>query len=328
MRWCCHAPGGLAGISCSRRGAVVTCRSARLCGLTSQRRRASLPFRAFELAPWACHADRSVTICFWANSGGLGCCAVALSGEVHDGRGTERLGHHRQGPARGPAVRRGGPRYGQGRGGQEPAQVGQQPGPLAGRSGKLAAFDELADVILAGGESMLVFTQYTQMATLLQQHLDGRGIRSLFLHGRVPVRRREEMVQQFQAGHAPVFLLSLKAGGTGLIGVKWDQCWTRSAPSLAAPQPCWTVTCRLRSPGMSRRLAWTCFPARARSGPAVPAPTTPTRASTRRRSATWSPTRSTRTRSPFCCCAAGPGAKCWPGCGAAVVAGPQSAAAP
>jgi SNF2 family DNA or RNA helicase len=97
-----------------------------------------------------------------------------------------------------------------------PAQYLKQPGPLAGRSGKLAAFDELTDVILAGGESMLVFTQYTQMATILQQHLDARGIASLFLHGGVPVPRREEMVARFQAGEVPVFLLSLKAGGTGL----------------------------------------------------------------------------------------------------------------
>ena len=50
-----------------------------------------------------------------------------------------------------------------------PAQYLKQNAPLPGRSGKLAAFDELLDVILAGGESMLVFTQYTQMATLLQQ---------------------------------------------------------------------------------------------------------------------------------------------------------------
>jgi len=97
-----------------------------------------------------------------------------------------------------------------------PAQYLKQAGPLAGRSGKLAAFDELTDLILAGGESMLVFTQYTQMATLLQRHLDDRGIGSVFLHGGVPVPRREEMVARFQAGQVPVFLLSLKAGGTGL----------------------------------------------------------------------------------------------------------------
>ena len=120
-----------------------------------------------------------------------------------------------------------------------PAQYLKQPGPLAGRSGKLAAFDELADVILAGGESMLVFSQYTQMATLLQQHLDGRGVRSLFLHGGVPVRRREEMVEQFQAGHAPVFLLSLKAGGTGLTLTRathvlhYDRWWNPAVEDQA-----------------------------------------------------------------------------------------------
>ena len=97
-----------------------------------------------------------------------------------------------------------------------PAQYLKQPGPLDGRSGKLAAFDELTDLILASGESMLVFTQYTQMAALLQQHLDTRKIGSLFLHGGVPVPRREQMVDRFQAGDVPVFLLSLKAGGTGL----------------------------------------------------------------------------------------------------------------
>jgi superfamily II DNA or RNA helicase len=120
-----------------------------------------------------------------------------------------------------------------------PAQYLKQPGPLAGRSGKLAAFDELTDVILAGGESMLVFTQYTQMATLLQQHLDARGIGSLFLHGGVPVPRREEMVARFQAGQAPVFLLSLKAGGTGLTLTRathvlhYDRWWNPAVEDQA-----------------------------------------------------------------------------------------------
>ena len=120
-----------------------------------------------------------------------------------------------------------------------PAQYLKQPGPLVGRSGKLAAFDELADVILASGESMLVFTQYTQMATLLQQHLDARGISSEFLHGRVPVPRREEMVARFQVGQAPVFLLSLKAGGTGLTLTRathvlhYDRWWNPAVEDQA-----------------------------------------------------------------------------------------------
>jgi len=120
-----------------------------------------------------------------------------------------------------------------------PAQYLKQPGPLAGRSGKLAAFDELTDLILAGSESMLVFTQYTQMATLLQQHLDARGIGSLFLHGGVPVPRREEMVARFQAGGVPVFLLSLKAGGTGLTLTRathvlhYDRWWNPAVEDQA-----------------------------------------------------------------------------------------------
>ena len=120
-----------------------------------------------------------------------------------------------------------------------PAQYLKQSDPLTGRSGKLTAFDELTDVIVANGESMLVFTQYTQMATLLQQHLDARGIGSLFLHGGVPVRRREEMVARFQAGDAPVFLLSLKAGGTGLTltrathVVHYDRWWNPAVEDQA-----------------------------------------------------------------------------------------------
>jgi len=120
-----------------------------------------------------------------------------------------------------------------------PAHYLKQPGPLAGRSGKLAAFDEVLDVIMAGGEFMLVFTQYTQMATLLQEHLDSRGIGSLFLHGGIPVRRREEMVDEFQAGRVPVFLLSLKAGGTGLTLTRathvlhYDRWWNPAVEDQA-----------------------------------------------------------------------------------------------
>ena len=120
-----------------------------------------------------------------------------------------------------------------------PAQYLKQAGPLASRSGKLAAFDELTDLILDSGESMLVFTQYTQMGTLLQQHLDGRGIGSLFLHGGVPVPRREEMVARFQAGDVPVFLLSLKAGGTGLTLTRathvlhYDRWWNPAVEDQA-----------------------------------------------------------------------------------------------
>ncbi|WP_314242011.1 DEAD/DEAH box helicase [Streptomyces kutzneri] len=84
------------------------------------------------------------------------------------------------------------------------------------RSGKLELLDELLDTILAEGGSVLVFTQYVAMARILEKHLAGRGIASQLLHGGTPVPRREELVDRFQAGEVPVFLLSLKAAGTGL----------------------------------------------------------------------------------------------------------------
>ena len=92
----------------------------------------------------------------------------------------------------------------------------QAAGRLRGRSEKLELLDELLGTILAEGGSVLLFTQYVAMARLLERHLADVGITTLFLHGGTPVRAREQMVASFQAGEAPVFLLSLKAGGTGL----------------------------------------------------------------------------------------------------------------
>ena len=120
-----------------------------------------------------------------------------------------------------------------------PAQYLGQRGPVAGRSGKLDALEELLDVVLAEGESALVFTQYVAMARLLESHLRARGVPTLFLHGGVPATRREEMVQAFQDGEAPVFLLSLKAGGTGLNltrathVVHYDRWWNPAVEDQA-----------------------------------------------------------------------------------------------
>ncbi|MGK5448510.1 DEAD/DEAH box helicase [Streptomyces radiopugnans] len=120
-----------------------------------------------------------------------------------------------------------------------PAQYLRQSTPLRGRSGKLDLLDELIDTITAEGESVLVFTQYTQMANLLEKHLAERGIPTLFLHGGTPVARREEMVERFQHGGVPVFLLSLKAAGTGLNltrathVVHYDRWWNPAVEDQA-----------------------------------------------------------------------------------------------
>jgi SNF2 family DNA or RNA helicase len=91
---------------------------------------------------------------------------------------------------------------------------------LAGRSGKLERLDEILDEVLAVGEKALLFTQYAEFGALLRGHLAGRfGREVLFLHGGVPKPARDTMVARFQAEDAwspPLFVLSLKAGGTGL----------------------------------------------------------------------------------------------------------------
>ncbi|MGZ4457033.1 MAG: DEAD/DEAH box helicase [Nocardioides sp.] len=92
----------------------------------------------------------------------------------------------------------------------------QASGRLTGRSEKLELLDELLGTVLAEDGAALVFTQYVAMARLLETHLTRAGIPHLFLHGGTPVRERERMVARFQDGEVPVFLLSLKAGGTGL----------------------------------------------------------------------------------------------------------------
>jgi superfamily II DNA or RNA helicase len=98
-----------------------------------------------------------------------------------------------------------------------PAHYLRQPhGRIKGRSEKIDLLDELLGTILSEDGSVLLFTQYVAMARLLERHLAAAGVPTLFLHGGTPVAQRERMVEDFQAGKVPVFLLSLKAGGTGL----------------------------------------------------------------------------------------------------------------
>ncbi|MFI1963380.1 DEAD/DEAH box helicase [Streptomyces pathocidini] len=121
-----------------------------------------------------------------------------------------------------------------------PAQYLKEDRPrIAGRSGKVELLDELLDTILAEDAAVLVFTQYVAMARLLERHLERRGISSQLLHGGTPVARREEMVTRFQSGEVPVFLLSLKAAGTGLnltrAGhvVHYDRWWNPAVEAQA-----------------------------------------------------------------------------------------------
>jgi SNF2 family DNA or RNA helicase len=101
-----------------------------------------------------------------------------------------------------------------------PAHFLKDGSPLHGRSGKLTRLEELIEELLGEGEGdrALIFTQFTEMADQLQPYLRERfGVDVLYLHGGVPQRERVRLVERFQSKDGPpLFLLSLKAGGTGL----------------------------------------------------------------------------------------------------------------
>jgi SNF2 family DNA or RNA helicase len=90
---------------------------------------------------------------------------------------------------------------------------------LAGRSGKLERLMELLEEILAENNRALIFTQFAEMGDLLAAYLpQATGSAVQFMHGGTPARQRDQMVRRFQEDEhgPPIFILSLKAGGTGL----------------------------------------------------------------------------------------------------------------
>ncbi|AXB43975.1 DEAD/DEAH box helicase [Amycolatopsis albispora] len=89
---------------------------------------------------------------------------------------------------------------------------------LAGRSGKLARLEEVLEEVLAEGDKALCFTQFARFGAMLVPYLSERfDTEVLFLHGGTSQPERDRLVERFQSPGGPsLFLLSLKAGGTGL----------------------------------------------------------------------------------------------------------------
>jgi SNF2 family DNA or RNA helicase len=82
-------------------------------------------------------------------------------------------------------------------------------------SGKLDLFGELLEEVVDGGHRALVFSQFVSMLALLKEKLDGEGVKYCYLDG--STTDRGAVVERFQNDAAiPVFLISLKAGGSGL----------------------------------------------------------------------------------------------------------------
>jgi SNF2 family DNA or RNA helicase len=108
------------------------------------------------------------------------------------------------------------------------------------RSRKLAKLLDLVQEILEQKEACLIFTQYIAMGEMIQQEIERRfHIEAPFLNGSMPKRQRDQLISRFQAGEFPVFILSLKAGGTGLNltaanhVIHYDRWWNPAVENQA-----------------------------------------------------------------------------------------------
>jgi SNF2 family DNA or RNA helicase len=101
-----------------------------------------------------------------------------------------------------------------------PAQFLGDNSAIEGRSGKLARLSEMLEEVIESGERALIFSQFAEMGDIIRRHLESLfGREVLFLHGGVAKTHRDRMVARFQEADPrgpAVFVLSLKAGGTGL----------------------------------------------------------------------------------------------------------------
>src|SRR5690606_17435707 len=116
----------------------------------------------------------------------------------------------------------------------------EAPENLVARSNKLATLVELADSIIENEEACIIFTQYLGMGRMIVQILEERyNITVPFLNGSMPKAQRDDFVAKFQNGEFPFFLLSLKAGGTGLNltaanhVIHYDRWWNPAVENQA-----------------------------------------------------------------------------------------------
>ena len=109
----------------------------------------------------------------------------------------------------------------------------------AASSGKLDMLLDILPGALEAGHRALIFSQFTRMLKILQRRLEAVGVECMYLDGETPPKRRIELVDQFNGGRAQVFLISLKAGGSGLnlVGadtvIHFDPWWNPAAEDQA-----------------------------------------------------------------------------------------------
>lgn len=108
-----------------------------------------------------------------------------------------------------------------------------------GGAEKLGVIMELVDEAMEAGRKVLIFSQFTSYLDVLSAELDRRGIGHFAITGATPKRERVRLVNEFNGDETPVFLVSLKAGGTGLnltgasVVVHADPWWNAAATDQA-----------------------------------------------------------------------------------------------
>ena len=108
-----------------------------------------------------------------------------------------------------------------------------------GVSGKLELLMDVLPGALASGRRALVFSQFTSMLHIIEKRLNQENIPYLYLDGETPAAKRLELTERFNQGETGVFLISLKAGGTGLnltgadLVIHYDPWWNPTAEEQA-----------------------------------------------------------------------------------------------
>ncbi|XJZ27770.1 SNF2 helicase associated domain-containing protein [Bacillota bacterium Lsc_1132] len=109
-----------------------------------------------------------------------------------------------------------------------------------GGSGKLEQLMEIVANAVENGRRLLIFSQFTSMLSIISKALEEAGLSFFYLDGQTPSKERVKMVDQFNQGEANVFLLSLKAGNTGLnltgadTVILYDLWWNPAVEEQAA----------------------------------------------------------------------------------------------
>ncbi|WCK55214.1 DEAD/DEAH box helicase [Aneurinibacillus sp. Ricciae_BoGa-3] len=109
-----------------------------------------------------------------------------------------------------------------------------------GNSGKLNQLMDLIEEGLLGGRRMLIFSQFTEMLGIIRRKLEEKGLSCFYLDGKTPSLERVELCRRFNEGEENIFLISLKAGGTGLnltgadTVILYDLWWNPAVEQQAA----------------------------------------------------------------------------------------------